>query len=345
MKRSAGSDGSSVQARVVVFDSSEILENLPDVIRTVTVAASLPQSEWKKYVPQTLGLIGFSAGVPQILRHSEPRTLADLARMYPKEKWTAPVIVAVDESQAFPGSMHDSHALFLRGIHNAVGKLPLSLVLAGLGDTKDRADDMNLTRGLKIHGIGGLDASSVSGLMRDFCERFGLDPFGHGARLDALAAPAQGWPRHLYFTMKAFSVEALRCGGDLGRADWTRIADEAAESRIRYYSGQQSEHMKEAKGLTAAVMHGLRDGMDIVDVMQLIEENVRDRVGHRMPEGMNSSSFFKHLIHQGALQMRDDDTAFCPIPSFRTYLTEAGGMTYRTPDPSSSGDGTESFGM
>ena len=79
---------------------------------------------------------------------------------------------------------------------------------------------MGLTRGLKIHGNGGLEAAAVSDLMRDFCRRFGMDPSGHEACLDALAEPTQGWPRHLHFTTQALGREALRREGDLARVDW-----------------------------------------------------------------------------------------------------------------------------
>lgn len=349
-KRSVGRSDALRQSRVVIFESSEILESLPDVIGAIAVAASLTRTEWRKYVPQTLGMAGFSVGTPQALRHTEPQNLSGLARMYSREKWAASVIVAIDEAQRLPRDDAAPHALFLQGIHSAVRKLPLSLVLAGLGGTKDTVIDMGLTRGLKIHEVGGLEAAAVSGLMRDFCRRFGMDPSGYEAYLEALAKPAEGWPRHLHFAMQALGREALRRGGDLDRADWTRIGNEAAESRIRYYSGQQSVEMAESAGLTAAVMRGLAPGMMRMDVLGLIEDNVRGKVGCRLPEGMDSSRFLRHLVHRGALQVCADHSIHCPIPSFRTYLTEAGGMTARlrpsgTPAPSSSGDGTESFGM
>ena len=108
--------------------------------------------------------------------------------------------------------------------------------------------------------------------------------------------------------------------------------------------------MEEADGLTATVMNQLKDGMKMSGVLRLIEENVRDRAGHRLPKGMDAEDFHTHLVHRGALQKCVDKTLHCPIPSFRSYLVQAGGVTARTrpsglPESSFFDDGTESFGI
>ncbi len=355
VKRSAERDGAPGQARIVTFESNEILESLPDVIRTVSVAASLDQARWQRFLQRflprklTLGPTGVSVDFTKAADGPAPGNLSDLARMYPRERWVAPVIVAVDEAQALPRSANDPHALFLRGIHNTVKGLPVGLVLAGLGDTRDTAHGMDLTRGTRIHEVGGLDAKESATLMRDFCRHFGMDPSGHEGCLDALAEPTEGWPRHLHFTMQALAEEALRREGDLVRVDWARVGNEAAESRTRYYSDQQSAEMEEADGLTATVMNQLKDGMKMSGVLRLIEENVRDRAGHRLPKGMDAEDFHTHLVHRGALQKRVDKTLHSPIPSFRSYLIHAGGVTARArpselPEPSPFDDAADPFG-
>ena len=257
---------------------------------------------------------------------SEIQTFALPPDRFAPAKWQAPVIVAVDEAQALHGPAHASHALFLRGIHEASADLPLSLVLAGLGDTRDAAHEMDLTRGTTIHEVGGLDATDCATLMQGFCRHFGMDPAGHEARLDALAAPCEGWPRHLHFAMQALAEEAVRCEGKLARVDWARVGSEAAESRARYYQHQQSAAMQESEGLVAVVMSKLAEGTRMAGALRLIEENVVDAVaGHRLPEKMTAKAFYTHLVHRGALQKRVDGTVHCPIPSFRTHLVRAGG--------------------
>lgn len=60
---------------------------------------------------------------------------------------------------------------------------------------------MDLTRGTKTHGIGGLNAKESATLMRDFCRHCGMNSSGHEACLEALAG------------------EALRCDGDQQSAE------------------------------------------------------------------------------------------------------------------------------
>ncbi len=330
VKRSAKGHDVPGQTRVVTFESSEIVENLPQVLHTIAAAACLERPRWREILRKAVvslnaGLPSVSLDIGRLTDVPAPQSLSDLAGHYPRERWEVPVIVAVDEAQALPGSTTQPHALFLRGIHNAVRGLPLSLVLAGLGNTRDAAHEMDLTRGTTIHEIGGLDAEDSVGLMLGFCRHFGMDPTGHEARLEALAAPCEGWPRHLHFATRALADEAERCEGDLARVGWARVETEAAESRIRYYQHQQSAAMKKADGLTAAVLGRLKDGTKLSGALALIEDNVTDIAGHRLPKGMDAEDFYMHLIHRGALQERVDGTVHSPIPSFRTYLVRAGG--------------------
>ena len=333
-RRSAGRDGAPGRSRVVTLSSDHLMANLPKAIRMIAVTAGMPQERWRE-ISGTLAfgvdaLLASAAGELSWARESReaPQDLHALADRFAPAKWKAPVIVAVDEAQALRAPAHAPHALFLQGIHDASAGLPLSLVLAGLGDTEAAANAMGLIRGLTIHEVDGLEASDCATLVQGFCRHFGMDPAGHEARLDALAAPCEGWPRHLHFAMQALADEALRCEGDLARVDWTRIEAEAAESRIRYCRRQQSDGMRDAARLTGAVMQGLEPGMKRLDVLGLIEDNVADRLGHRLPEGTTAKRFYTHLVHQGALQERADHTVHCPLPSFRTHLVSAGG-----PDP------------
>ena len=330
--RSSERHGAPGLSRVLAFESSELAEDLPRVLRTVAAAGSLEPVRWREFFRKVV--LGISeAGISGSIEIAwppdvpAPKSLSDLAQQRPRDRWTAPVIVAVDETQALRGKTGTRHALFLQGIHNAVGRLPLSLVLAGLGDTEARAKAMGLTRGLTIHEIGGLDAEKISALIDGFCRHFGIDPSGHEARLADLAAPCEGWPRHLHFAMQALAAEALRCGGDLAGVDWTRCATAAAESRTCYYHGQQSPEMEKADGLTAVVLSKLAEGTKVSGALRLIQENVVTGVaGHELPKGMDADDFFEHLVHQGALQKRADKTLHCPIPSFRSHLIRAGGL-------------------
>lgn len=332
VKRSSERDGAPGQSRVVTLSSDHLMASLPKAIRMIAVAAGMPQERWRNLTGAlSLGVDAFLANASAEVSWARepdnaPQNLHALADRFAPAKWQAPVIVAVDEAQRLSGPMHAQYAMFLQGIHDASADLPLSLVLAGLGDTRDAAHEMDLTRGTTIHEIDGLGADATATLMRDFCRHFGIGPDGHEARLDALAAPCEGWPRHLHFATQALAEEALRREGDLGRVDWDRIGTEAEESRTRYYQHQQSTAMREADGLTAAVLSRLTPDTKLSGALGLIEGLAVDQPGHRLPEGMTVKGFYTHLVHRGALQERADRTIHSPIPSFRTYLVRAGGL-------------------
>ena len=242
-------------------------------------------------------------------------------------KWNYPLIVAVDEAQRLPAVEHTPPANFIQSIHDAHAGLPLTLVLAGLGDTADLAGKIGLTRGLKLHDIGSLPAADTDELMQGFCEHFGLDSSGIRAELAALAFPCEGWPRHLHFALQALGKQTLASGGDLERADWAAAADEAAESRRLYCSMQQSGELEASDLLVAAVMKELDGSMtksQVIDSIASLAEREPGR-GWALPSGVNAEGFMETMVHRGALQKDDSGRYHCPIPSFRRFLIDAGG--------------------
>ena len=250
--------------------------------------------------------------------------------------WNFPLIVAIDEAQRLPPGDRTPAAYFVQTIHEATIGLPLTLVLAGLGDTRDRAQEMGLASGLKLNEVGRLSVKETDELVRGFCCHFGLRADGSEPYLAELAAGAEGWPRHLHFALQALGEEALAADGDLGRISWSAAAKEAAESRLRYYRAQQSPELKATDRLVAAVMRDLRDDMPWSDVVGLIEANAADAPGFRLPDSTTPEAFFRRLVHQGALHEGADGRFHCPIPSFRSFLIDAGERILRrgpTPPP------------
>ncbi len=335
VKRSGERAGAHGQSRVVTVGSRQVVESPEEVIRMIGAAGGMPPERWRDVSGRlALGaeaMLGYAETELSWTAGSRPAPphLSGLTERFPASRWRAPVIVAVDEAQRFRGDASTPHALFLQGIHDADTGLPLTLVLAGLGDTRERARTMELTRGLEIHEVGGLGENDRNDLMRRFCRHFGMAPGGHEVRLDALARQTEGWPRHLHFAMQALAGEALRHGGDLGHVDWDRIGTEAAESRVRYYRGQQSAEMAGSARLLATVMLALEPVMTLGDVRDLIwrlERNREESLQWRLPKGMDVDDFASHLVRQGAFQTQVDGTVACPIPSFRTHLVRAGGL-------------------
>lgn len=243
----------------------------------------------------------------------------------------APVILAVDEAQRLKRTDEDPLAKLFQSVHDGDTGLPITLVLAGLGGTLDAARAMGLTR-VKHHEIGALAAEETRSLMIGFHHAFAIDPEGHGARLEALAEPTEGWPRHLHIALQALGRAALAAGGDLKRVNWDRVSREAVEGRRRHYEDQRSPEMEDSEDLVAKVMQAVpganpaTPGARLNDILRIIEASVAEDPGRRLPRGQDPQAFLTHLVHQGALQRKTGGLYHCPIPSFRRHLVEAGGL-------------------
>ena len=326
--------------RVVRVSPEMVADDLPSVLTILAGAAGLSSPIWSNLLSKVeLGVTIRPDSVTPHLgwqphKKQGPEHIWDLARLFPPSKWMAPVILAIDEAQSFTGGRSTTHAGFLRSIHNSDSNLPLLLVLAGLGDTADKAREMNLTRGRYPHEIGSLEPDEVGEFMLAFCHRFGMGPKGNEENLMKLAAPSEGWPRHLHYALQSLGREALPSGGDLGRVPWTGIIEDAKSSRRRYYQRQQSPTMKMTSALVGKVLVGFQNESRITDVVNAIISHAGSQNGveWQLPGGMTPESLCRHLIHQGALFEKVDNTIALGIPSFRSFLVKEGG--FNLPPPS-----------
>ncbi len=239
-----------------------------------------------------------------------------------------PIVLAIDEAQNLDHDRTHPLSKLLQALHGNCG-LPIALVLAGLSDTEYSARKMGLTRipHRQKHSIGRFPDHEVQELMERSCAHFGIDVTGFGHEIDRLLQPCDGWPRHLHIVLQALGAEALRTEGDLGRAAWERIQAEIRTGRDGYYDGQFSNEMKDAMELTAGVMAAMDSNQGSSRIKRLMEDlHEADPREYRLPAGMDADAFFIHLVHQGALHEESANRYACPIPSFRTYLLEHGGI-------------------
>ncbi len=330
------------QSRVVVVSSKDILEGLLDVLELVGLAGGLPSEKWRRMSSNFVLGVDLKAIKAEMSMSwnaadsSHPNNSLELRKRFPADKWQGPVILCIDEAQRLPKERYAPQTLFLQDIHDGRSTLPLSLVLGGLSDTADVVERMGLTR-MGVHEIGALttvpdrnDYIETEDLMLSFCEHFGIECSGQTDRLIGLAEPCEGWPRHLHYALQSMGREVLRTKGDLAAVNWSWIHQEAAESRRKYYVLQQSMEMGKADILVMQAMSRLKTPMHIELMEDMVARYVKDRPRQRLPKGMDAEGFVKHLIHKGALHMNPDNTVYCPIPSFRSFLINAGG-----PDPNS----------
>jgi len=318
-----------------VSGPGDVLIPLARLVNPESAPLFLARYQQTRAVKGGVQTFGMRAGghVESTLSHTNPQpTLMEfhdwVMALDPGTGMTGPIIIAIDEAQRFTAAVDTPLAKLLQGLHDQnqhIGPgLPLTLVLAGLGDTAANAETMGLTRTEHVHEISALSASEVSSLMTGFCHHFGMDPRDHTVPLAQLAESCEGWPRHLHLALLALAAAALESDGILDHVNWAGVMDTAQQSQNRYYRRRQSQDMKGSASLVAAVMSALNAESTIVSVLTSIDENLRDARGWRLPEGKTAQTLVDHLIHRGALQERTDGTFTCPIPSFRTYLIEAG---------------------
>ena len=251
-------------------------------------------------------------------------TYDDLAALFPPNRWTAPVVVAIDEFQNFPGEAQSHQGLLLQDMHSNSANLPLTLVLAGLGDTQQRASGLGLTRIAQNakHSLDCLDANAQSNLVEGWCNHFLLPEGNYRNQLKVLIEHTEGWPHHMYCTMSAFASEVVASGGDVNPVDYTKVDNRAVDLRQGYYNDRMSGAMAGSDLLVAAIMQQLCGTESIGEVVEVIENHAGAGYGPRwrLPDDMNTLQFFYHLVHQGALQVTAGGLVQCPIPSFREYL-------------------------
>ncbi len=239
-----------------------------------------------------------------------------------------PIVLAIDEAQRLDHDQKHPVSKLFQSLHDGCG-LPIALVLAGLSDTEHSARKMGLTRipHRQKHNIGRFPDHEVQELMERSCAHFGIGIAGFEHEIDRLIEPCDGWPRHLHIVLQALGAEALRTEGDLGRAAWERIQAEIKTGRDGYYDGQFSDEMEISRNMTAQVMTELDYCSDRATIQNLMDKlHDSDPREYRLPAGMDADSFFIHLVHQGALHRESRNQFVCPIPSFRTYLLEHGGI-------------------
>ncbi|MCY4228776.1 MAG: ATP-binding protein [Gammaproteobacteria bacterium] len=317
-------------ARVVLVNSSLLEEDISIVLNLLADAGRAKQSEWIETARNvwTKGRQNIRstrvAGTDLDTTPQKINGIGALARKMPSEKWERPILLAIDEAQNLPPDRNSPQGLFLRALHDGDARLPITLVLAGLGDTKSRIADMGLTRisPMQQFSIGHFQAEETAEFMSKSCAYFGVDvPDGTDQEIDRLARNCNGWPRHLHHSLQALGIEALKVDGNLRVAAWDNIHTEAANRRGGYYMDQYSEKMRDAKNMTIEVMAELDRNPGSAETKKLIKAlHSSDADTYCFPPSMNADSFFDHLLHQGALQHMGDDCFACPIPSFRTYL-------------------------
>ena len=321
-----------------VVDGTAMLRRLAERIDPVNATDAFRRTTRADTVEASVGGfgVGARAGRSRSTEEDEPSALMTAFRDWlidrgPIELET-PVIIAIDEAQNLPPGKERQGNLFLQSVHNNRARLPLSLVLAGLGDTEETANAVGLTRGLTVHSIGRFSRAESCGLMQRWCAHFGLAVGSQRPRLAMYCALADDWPQHLHCAQKALGQAVLDVQQQdpafdgsldhLREPDWLRVTAQFAQYRAEHYRGRISQEIEDNRTLTAAVMRSLTPDTTMEDILNTIRQQLGDF--EEPSRSQQAQAFRDHLVHQGALQKtRTDGPVICPIPSFRSWLMES----------------------
>ncbi len=242
-----------------------------------------------------------------------------------------PMIIAIDEAQNLPSDKDLPSSLLLQDIHENNSNLPISLLLAGLSDTQAHVASLGLTRALTVHSIGRFTREESAELMAKWCAHFGLEMGAQQQRLQVYCQLADFWPRHLHCALKALAqviVDKSDTQPDftgaldaLSEREWMRVTAQFAQYRLEYYQERVSPEIKTYKSLIIAVMKTLHDEPYRTDILDVLAGDSKKKDFPYYTK--ETTDFFDHLIHQGALQEDADGIVSCPVPSFRTWLIES----------------------
>ncbi len=328
--------------RVVRLGNNAVEHDLPDVLKAIACAGSYDHARWNA-LWESFGMSWarrvMGGAAPEISSYDSLRTLQ---KHLAPETWTAPVIVAIDEVQRLRNADQQARPhiqRFLQEIHNADDvRLPITLVLAGLGDTHDVIRDMGLTHGIQPHALECFTRDEQDQLTTDWCAYFGIKIGSQRERLDAFMALTDGWPRHAYWAQCALAEAILNedTDGQVDRiGDWNAVHRRAELLRQGYYQHQYSSVMASATSLTTHVISTVAktSRLTLEELIGTIEAACDDHKDSRcrLPKGYDPEAFVTHLIHSGALQYASDGRGFfCPIPSFESYIIARGNDRRRT---------------
>ncbi len=238
----------------------------------------------------------------------------------------------VDEIQSVrAGAEH-----ILKSLHLATYGLPVVPLYAGLGNSGDVLDALNLSRlniGNGVHDIGCLSIGSAIEAVEMMLVRFGIDRTGVNVDWPSVIAKrSDGWPQHLHNGMRSLGFELLRIGGRLAHVNADVVEAKEREYRFLTYKRRMSPEMEDAGLLVARIMREIpEEGMTKSAIKGQILRQARpaddpDGEGLWLPKDMDVEDFFSHLIRKGTLQDMGGYHYHCPIPSLRRFLVQRSGL-------------------
>ena len=339
----------SANLRVVKITSGLLQESPPNVLKRIAFAAATEPAKWQAAIQQfgtkwaqrigRIEFMGLSTDLASVFTDEPSSSLINLEERLPSDQWESTVILAIDEAQRFTGGYDTPHANVLQTIHDAENvQLPMTLVVAGLGDTQAVIRRMGLTHGISPYSLGCFSLEELNELTEKWCDHFRIKIGSCRSQIDDLMDKTDGWPRHVHWAQQALAEVLLIKGVD-GHADqiedWNAVQRRSDKLRHGYYGSQYSEVMNYSPQLTAQVLKDVgaaqctRNPLNASQLRQKIKTycDTSPSGMFECPPEQTAGTFITHLMHCGALEENPETGGLsCSIPSFQNYILQRGGL-------------------
>ena len=262
------------------------------------------------------------------------------------------VVVLVDEAQYWGADTNDGTSSLLSEAHQNKANLPLLIVAAGLGDTRERLRRRGVSKLATDPNplvLGPLCDDDMCKVVEAFFDRFHIqgDPRLRAEWTQAIIERTNGWPRHLTNALRGAAQVLVEGDGDLEQSSLSDACDHGAAFRQQYYFDQVTP-LLETPQLLSAVFTAMPDG---TGASRFALKTAIDKAYEAYPslaDEMGRGEVVTKLLHQGLIQDYGQDRYDCPIPSMRDYVEtfcaergapigSSGGTVPSTPLPEPSG--------
>ena len=269
-------------------------------------------------------------------RAMAPARLRDALALTSKSAREKPIALLVDEAQKLRKG--DGVTELLLTLHQTNGsRLPILLVLAGLGDTREVLDLCGLSTlasNARLTVLGALSIGEMREVVQAFFERFRIQ--GNNAQrngwVESVIGCTHGWPWYLTNALRGAAKSLIEGQGDLAQSS-PKAAREYAAVFQREYCEDQMRPFGAMPELLSAVFQSMSEktGSTRSDLMNTIhdafEENPRlmIRTSEIQKEAKSLSverAVFIKLLRKGLIQDFGRDRYNCPIPSLRRYVED-----------------------
>ena len=236
------------------------------------------------------------------------------------------VVVLVDEAQYWGADTNDGTSSLLSEAHQNKANLPLLIVAAGLGDTREMLRHRGVSKLATDPNplvLGPLSNDDMSKVVEAFFDRFHIKggPCLRAEWRQAIIERTNGWPRHLTNALRGAAQVLVARNGDLEQSWLSDACDQGAEFRQQYYFDQIAPFL-ETPQLLSAVFAAMPKG---IGASRFALKNAIDKAYEAYPslaDEMGRGEVVTRLLHQGLIQDFGQNRYDCPIPSMRAYVDE-----------------------